>query len=485
MGKDQSGGFHPPKGKPSGVNKSEGLGISTTPPEEIDQYLERTDEYVQDDTTLDPSLPVRHPNRNVSKNEGAFKGKANIDASDTTIEMSVADEVQTTPEELPPIPDKDLFNELADYRSECCATLYIPTHQAGVEVNEKQDAILFKNALRDLTEKLRERGIEEHHIEQMLTPGYELLLDKMFWTRLGKGLAVFISDGYFKYMKMSVEPNYAIYEGKRFQMTPLIPCMACKEYFYLLVLSKQKCKLFRADAFGMKYVEVEGLPEDVMSVKRLSDKDASTVRIGTSTTSGANFHGMAGGNPEEKDNIAVYFEAVDDVLFKEVFNKENAPLLLAGVEYLIPIYRSACDYHNVCKESLTGSHEHDEIHALYAKAREIMEPLFAQPLDKALTMFANQSATQLTSSIAADVIPAAFYGQLSHIFVKKDEHVWGQFDETICKCMMSGSRTPRICSIWRLSKHFGMAEKFSFWMSRKCPLPQRWLRCSGIVENDR
>jgi hypothetical protein len=71
MAKDQSGGFHPSKGKPSGVDKPEGLGISNTPPEQIEEYLERTDQYVQDDDTLDPSVPVRHPNRNVSKGDGA------------------------------------------------------------------------------------------------------------------------------------------------------------------------------------------------------------------------------------------------------------------------------------------------------------------------------------------------------------------------------------------------------------------------------
>ncbi len=43
--------------------------------------------------------------------------------------------------------------------------------------------------------------------------------------------------------------------------------------------------------------------------------------------------------------------------------------------------------------------------------------------------FGNKSATELTSSIAADVIPAAYYGRVSHLFVCKGEHIWGTFDE--------------------------------------------------------
>ncbi len=45
MGKDQSGSFHPGKGKTSGINKEEGLGIHPTDPERMDEYLDLTDKY--------------------------------------------------------------------------------------------------------------------------------------------------------------------------------------------------------------------------------------------------------------------------------------------------------------------------------------------------------------------------------------------------------------------------------------------------------
>ncbi|QRR00652.1 baeRF7 domain-containing protein [Dyadobacter sandarakinus] len=427
MGKDQSGGFHPPKGQPSGANKQEGLGISTTPPEQLEDYLQRTDEYVVDDETLDPSLPVRNPNRHMAQPDG---GRANLREKDKTIELAIDSDVDTVPEELPGILSKEMFTELADYESDCCISIYLPTHQSGVAVNEKQDAILFKNTLKDLSATLTEKGIDPARVKQLLTPGFELLQQDTFWANMGQGLGIFIAENYFRYVKMPVTPQQHVSSATRFFVAPLVPTLASKEYFFLLVISKHRCQLFKADAFSMKPVDVEGLPEDMMSVKRISEKDASTVRIGVSSGGSANFHGMAGGNPDEKDNIAVYFEAVDDILFKEVLNKENAPLLLAGVEYLIPIYRSACDYHNVCKEALTGSHEHDELHALYAQAREIMAPYFRKPQETAATMFANQSATPLTNSMPEGVIPAAYYGRISHLFAAKGEQVWGTFNET-------------------------------------------------------
>src|SRR3954463_6061181 len=82
MGKDDNSVFHPGKGKPSGVNKEEsGAGIQATPPEKMDEYLEVTEKYFVNDDELEPSVPVRHPNRNTSKGEDRYKGKENTEES--------------------------------------------------------------------------------------------------------------------------------------------------------------------------------------------------------------------------------------------------------------------------------------------------------------------------------------------------------------------------------------------------------------------
>ncbi len=41
----------------------------------------------------------------------------------------------------------------------------------------------------------------------------------------------------------------------------------------------------------------------------------------------------------------------------------------------------------------------------------------------------DNSTTELTSSIPEDVIPASFYSKVSDLFLVKDAHIWGTFDE--------------------------------------------------------
>src|ERR1044072_6008173 len=103
MGKDDNGVFHPGKGKPSGVNKEEGLGIQATDPEKMDEYLELTEKYTTGEDELDPSLRVRHPNQNTSKGEDVFKGKENKEESNKSKNETFEEEEQTlvVPTELP------------------------------------------------------------------------------------------------------------------------------------------------------------------------------------------------------------------------------------------------------------------------------------------------------------------------------------------------------------------------------------------------
>jgi hypothetical protein len=86
-------------------------------------------------------------------------------------------------------------------------------------------------------------------------------------------------------------------------------------------------------------------------------------------------------------------------------------------------------YKPIWDEAITGSHEHEDIPALYDQVRAKMQPYFEARAAKALNAYGNQSATELTSSIPDDVIPAAHYGRVAQLFVLKGEHIWGKFDE--------------------------------------------------------
>jgi hypothetical protein len=215
-----------------------------------------------------------------------------------------------------------------------------------------------------------------------------------------------------------------------FYVTPLVPIITSNEEFYVVVISKKQVKLFHGDAFGMEYVTVPGLANGFGEAPIIDGGSESTFRISEGGQGAASYHGHGGGNNvDDKGIIATYLEAADDVLWKEVLHDKTAPLLIAGVEYMIPIYKSVADYKYIWDDVLTGSYEHTDTPTLYAQAREKMQPLFEQRQKKALTIYGNQSGTGLTSSNVEEVIPAAYYSRIAYLFVQKGAHVWGRFDE--------------------------------------------------------
>lgn len=430
MGKDRTGKYHPPKGMPSGSNKEEGLGLrKTMDPEQLGQDEQMTERYTDGDDTLSADLRMLHINRNTRKGKTNTSSDKNADKT-VTERYSETDMPSAVPEEVPGILSRELFGELASHESECCVTFFVQTHGSGVEGNEQKDIIQFKNTLQDVEKRLKERGASEATVKTMLNPGYELLRDDSFWKQQSKGLAVFISDMYFRYIKMPIVPSEKVIIDKSFFVTPLVELITSKDYFYLLVLSKKQAKLFRADCFGMEYISIPEIPNGIDDVVHLENKDDQNLfrTGGRGGNGGANFHGIGGGQPDEKTNVSMYFEEVDDTIWKEILHTENVPLLLAGVEYLIPLYRKVSDYNHIWEQPMTGSYENEPTVALYEKAKEIMKPYFRQRVEKALTIFGNQSATNLTSTDAREVIPAAHYARVAHLFVQKDTHVWGLFD---------------------------------------------------------
>src|SRR5690606_23528273 len=104
-------------------------------------------------------------------------------------------------------PLKEEFKTIAAFESDVCVSIYIPVHRYGVEVNQKQDAIMLKNKLRQAKNRMAEKGLEQSRIEDLLKEGSDLVERGDFWNEQMDGLALFMAEGYFNYIKMNVVPK--------------------------------------------------------------------------------------------------------------------------------------------------------------------------------------------------------------------------------------------------------------------------------------
>lgn len=378
------------------------------------------------------NIQVKHPNRNTQKKKQHQFTRQQERQQATPVDIS--DSAATTQSydaiELPYRLDKKMLTDLAQHQSSRCISIYLPVHSGGVEVNDLSDALMFKNMIQEATLSLLQDGMSKSKIEKWLAPAYALSQDPDFWRNQRLGLAFFAGDDYCRYIRL---PNYVQAEvmvNDHFLLTPLIPSIGSMQNFWLLLLSRSKATLFHGDQYGMEHIDVPGLPQGIDDVVHFEERDETgVVRAGGGGKGTVNYHGIGGGRPDDNKDLAQYFMEVSKTLEKEVLANEHAPLIIAGVEYLHPIYMGVSKYKHIIQSGLKGNYERTTTPELLRLAMEKIQPLLDQEVQQWIDHYNDRSASQLTSANPSHIIPAAHFGQVGRLFIREGAHLWGHFDE--------------------------------------------------------
>lgn len=324
---------------------------------------------------------------------------------------------------------KRSFYDLANYHNAECISLYLPTHRAGMEVNRREDEILFKNQLKNVAGQLENRGYSPREIKDYLQPAYDLLERSTFWNNLSDGLVVFIANNHFKYYTLPIQFDTFIYISDHFYLKPLMPLYNHDGRFFLLALSQGEIRFFEGTRHSITEVNVEDLtPKQLEEVVGFDYKQKFLqFRSAQQGAGGAVFHGHGEGKDDDKEEIKQYFRAVNNGLMK-ILHTEDAPLLIACVDYLFHIYQEVNDYPHLYPENISGSTERTHENILQERAWALLEPYFQKNQAAEVKLFNELAATFRVSSQLEDILPAALSGNVETLFLQKKNDVYGIYD---------------------------------------------------------
>jgi hypothetical protein len=139
------------------------------------------------------------------------------------------------------------------------------------------------------------------------------------------------------------------------------------------------------------------------------------------------YHGHGVGKDDTKVNIVRFFHLLDKGL-QTLLHDEQAPLVLAGVDYLLPLYREANTYAHLVEEGISGNPEGLRAEELQAQAWSILEPLFQHGQKTAAANYQQYLGTGRASNNLPEIIPAAYYGRVDTLFVALGVQQWGRFN---------------------------------------------------------
>jgi len=323
--------------------------------------------------------------------------------------------------------------KLARVSNTATASVYLPTHTAGGEI--RQDPIRLKNLLDQAEAKLVDAGYRYPECEAMLSPARELVSDGDFWRHQNRGLAVFAAPSFFRYERLSAEPDELVVVAPHFHLRPLFSKLSSGEEFYVLAVSASRARLLRATPQGARELEV-AMPDGVAEIGAETDYESTRHAAPAAGARSPGAGGLAGTHnfgeaPEEqrKAQLIEYLRRVVSAT-KSVLGGRDTPLVLAAQPEIQGHLRALAKGLPILDKGIATNPDVCGLAELHPAALEVAMPVLddvPRELDRLAALL--RSGDAHASSVPEEILKAARQGRVQTVFVAASAHLWAKVEE--------------------------------------------------------
>lgn len=330
---------------------------------------------------------------------------------------------------------KDTIQDLIENCHGKAVTIYMPTVQTTREI--KQNPIRLKNLIADVKNKLNEEEMSNREIESYLAPLSDLIPDEAFWQSQNEGLALFLDKNELRLFHLPERVDEIAIVSNTFHITPLIPICQGEGNYYLLSIAQERPKFYQGSKYELVQIEELNLPESLQKMfdeffefhSHLQFHNRSiTPNQQMPMDRQSMFFGQGGGDDiDRKAEILNFFHRFDKALMTYL-GGSNAPLVMAGLGYLHPLYKQANSYPNLIDEGITkdiSQLPEDDIHQL---SWALVKNQYQTDVKQALEDYSRlKNKNDETSENLETIVSAAWFKRVHTMFVAKNSFVWGNF----------------------------------------------------------
>lgn len=273
------------------------------------------------------------------------------------------------------LPTKTQLAALKAWRKPDCVTIYSPyitSNSASKNPNQTQLKVLLNEAEKILLDK----HLTQREVNHILEPGFKLIDSDEFTTSSKHSLVLFMHHGFFDFYHLPTEDvDRSVIVGKGFKLWPIVKLIEFNLNYYLLLISSNSTRLFRGDSYRLKEIKFQKTPTTMMQELNIDelpkDRGLHSVARADAEKGSKRFHGQFEKSQTNKDLLTMYFRRIDKRVNRIIKNKKR-PLILAGVDALLPIYRKVNTYPHLSKDELNGNFEHTPLDAVREQACKIV-----------------------------------------------------------------------------------------------------------------
>lgn len=323
----------------------------------------------------------------------------------------------------------DRIKALAEQTHSPAISIYLPTHRAGPDI--QQDPIRFKNLLREAERLLLDRGMGPRPVTALLEPAQSLLNEGSFWQHQYDGLAVYIAEGDFQTYRLPFTVEERAVVAQSYYIKPVLPLFTGNGHYYILAISQNEIRLFEGTRHTVGQVDLpEGTPGSLDEALQF-DEPEKQLQFHTRGPQGgirdSMYHGHGPGDEQLKERIERYLNVVD-MGVRQLLGDQRTPLVLAGVDYLLPIYRRVSEYPHIMEGGITGNPEMLRPEELKRQAWPLVEPYFGEQVERAIEQYQALAPSGGATDKIEAAVAAAQHGRVDTLIVSVDSNVWGKFN---------------------------------------------------------
>lgn len=271
-------------------------------------------------------------------------------------------------------PTKKQLEDLVSFKEPICLSVYVPYIEPSSTENPAR--IEMKNLLRDAHMKLMSAGANQKEATRSIRQIGDYMQKNEARPTRGEGLVFFSHPKFFAHYHIPDKATpYKLTVGTGFNLEPLEKMMRGNQQYYVLALAHKNVQLYRGDHFGLEPVELENFPTDMKKALGIDEypKSSETHSVApTAMGKGSEAqHGQYNVSQIDKNMLLEFFRRIDRRLHRMLTNRQM-PLIVAGVNYLLPIYRKANTYPGLLDGSIVGNQEHADLEKIRDKAWKLV-----------------------------------------------------------------------------------------------------------------
>jgi hypothetical protein len=310
-----------------------------------------------------------------------------------------------------------------------CLSMYVALSSASPAQSAKANALEWKETVRRVEPKLKQHGAQ----------GRELLESVADWDAIlpegkpkGNALAVLRSPGQFRVAWVDEPVQSRAVVGPNFYIRPLLPQVTRHAVFDILALSQNDVRMLRCTSRSSDEV---GFPagvktsfDDWMNTAK-PDHTSNNMEVGGPSTGSMKgvISTTSTTDREDKGQFLAHFFRQIDRGVNEVLRGRSEPVVLAGVDYELSLYRSVNTYPNLAQESVQGAPNGLKAGEMHARALDAMAKCYRKKVDEVLAEY-NHKAGGGASNRLKDIVTAAHDGRVVTLLVSDSLESTGVFD---------------------------------------------------------